>query len=179
MKTSEAKILLQKYYNGLTTSQEEVDLEQYFQNGEVDPELETDKLHFEAMASMRDEEIPVPENLESDVLETLQKLQKGSVRINRRIVYISLSIAAGLLLMLSTFMFLSTKDRTQYINDPEIAYAESHQALELVSKYFNSGTAQLTELSKLNEAVAPLNKLNSLDKTAKSLLMLGKDSDQQ
>lgn len=174
MKTSEVKILLQKYYEGSTSPGEESDLETYFLENEEGPEFEADRLHFQAVASMKNEEIPVPEDLEISVLDTLKKVQRVQVRENRRILYLGLSVAAGLLLMVSTFVFITRQDNSGLVTDPKIAYAESHEALELVSKYFNQGTSQLSGLSKINRAVEPLNKLNSLDRAAKRLTNLGK-----
>lgn len=179
MKTNEVKILLQKYYDGSTSPREESDLEEYFLNGQVDAEFEADKLHFLAVAAMRDEEIPVPEDLEASIQKTLKEAQKDYVPGNRRILYIALSIAAGLLLMVSTFIFLSRQDQTRFISDPKIAYAESREALEMVSKLFNEGTSQLSGLSRIEQAVEPLRKLNSLDKAAKSLSNLGKLQNQK
>lgn len=174
MKTNEVKILLQKYYEGSTSSVEESDLERYFLESPVSPEFEADRLHFQAVASMKNEEIPVPDDLEISVLNALTKVQKVQVRENRRILYLGISVAAGLLLLVSTFVFISRQDNTGYVTDPKIAYAESHEALELVSKYFNQGTSQLSGLSKINQAVEPLNQLNSLDKAARRLSELGK-----
>jgi hypothetical protein len=179
MKTNEVKILLQKYYNGSTSPREESDLEEYFLNNQAGPEFEADKLHFMAVAAMRDEDIEVPVDLETSVLHKLNEVQKRQVRGNRRIQYLVFSIAAALLLMVSTFIFLSRQNQTQYISDTKIAYAESHQALELVSKLFNEGTSQLSGLSKINQAIEPLSKLNSLDKAAKSLSNLGKSQHEQ
>ena len=179
MKTNEVRILLQKYYDGLTSAAEESNLEEHFLNGQADPEFEADILHFLAVAAMRDEEIPVPDDLEASVIQALNVVQKNPIHGNRRILFMALSVAAGLLLMVSTFIFLSNQDQTRYISDPKIAYAESREALELVSKMFNAGTSQLSGLSKINKAVEPLNKLNSLDKAAKSLSELGKLQNQK
>jgi hypothetical protein len=76
--------------------------------------------------------------------------------------------------MVSTFLFISRSNDSLFVTDPKIAYAESREALEMVSKYFNQGTAKLSGLGKLNQAIEPLNKLNSLDKAAKSLSEFGK-----
>lgn len=179
MKTNEVKILLQKYYEGLTTSEEESALEQYFMEGPSDPEFEADRLHFEAMASMRDEEIPVPEDLETAVLSRLHQVQKTRPLQRRKIVYFSMSIAAGLLLLASTFIFLSRKDPVQGISDPKLAYAETRQALEMVSRYINEGTSKLSGLNKMNQAVEPLSHFNSLDKVAKTIAGLGKVNNQK
>lgn len=174
MKTSEVKILLQKYYEGLTSPTEEADLESYFLAGETDPEFEADRLHFMAVAAMRDEDIPVPEDLEASVLSTLSAVQKTRVLGNRGIIYIAMSVAAGLMLMVSTVMFLSRQDSSQTVSDPQLAYAETRQALELVSKYFNEGTSELSGLNRINDAVKPLKKLNSLDEAIQSLSVIGK-----
>ncbi len=165
---------MQKYYDGSTTSLEEADLEQYFLNGPVDREFDADKLHFEAVTSMKNEDIPVPEDLELSVLRTLKKVQRLQSNGSRRIVYLSISIAAGLLILASTFVFISSDNQSELVTDPKVAYAESRQALETVSKLFNQGTAQLSGLGKLNQATEPLNKLNSLDKATKSLSEFGK-----
>jgi hypothetical protein len=174
MKTNEVKALLQKYYDGLTTPQEESNLEAYFINNQTDSEFETDRLHFLAVGSMRDEDIPVPPDLESSVLSILSKEQKSQKAGNRKIIYLVLSVAAGLLLMVSTFVFLSGQNKIQTITDPGIAYAESRQALVMVSKFFNEGTSQLSGLGKLNQAVQPLGKLNTLDRAAKTLTNVGR-----
>jgi hypothetical protein len=174
MKMNEVKALLQKYYDGLTSPQEESDLEMYFLTGAIDPSMEADKLHFQAVSSMRNEEIPVPDDLEASVLETLSRVQKDQARGNRRILYTAFSVAAGLLLLVSTFVFLNRQNDIRPVTDPVVAYAESREALELVSKYFNEGTSRISDLGKIREAVEPLGKLNSLDKAAKSLSHLGK-----
>ena len=174
METIKVKTLLQKYYDGLTSQEEESMLEEYFLLGPVDPEFEADKLHFSALASMRDEEIPVPEDLETSILDALQKVQQKPVFLRRSVPYIIMSIAAGLLLMLSTFIFLNRQNQSNYITDPKIAYAESRQALELVSKYFNEGTSRLSGLGKIDQAVEPLRQFNTLDKAVKTLSNLGK-----
>jgi hypothetical protein len=179
MKTSEVKILLQKYYDGLTSLEEESRLEKYFLVGQADSELEADRLHFVAVSSMRDEDIQVPEDLEISVLNVLKEAQKKSMNGNRRMIYTVLSIAAALLLMVSTFIILSRNDRAGYVTDPKVAYAESRDALEMVSKLFNQGTSHLTGLNRINQAVEPLGKLNTLDKAANSLLELGKKQNEK
>jgi len=179
MKTSRIKILLQKYYDGSTSPAEESELEKYFLNSDTELEFEADKLHFMAVAAMRDEDILVPDDLEESVLSTLKSVQKVQGQGSRRIIFTGLSIAAGLLLMVSTFVFISRQNTSQVVNDPTVAYAESREALEMVSKLFNKGTARLSGLTLINQAVEPLQKLNTLDKTAKNLSNLGKMDKQE
>ncbi|MDD4645346.1 MAG: hypothetical protein PHY99_05090 [Bacteroidales bacterium] len=174
MKTNEVKTLLVKYYDGLTSPDEESDLEKYLLSEQVDEEFEADRIHFLAVAAMRDEDIPVPDDLERAVLNTLEKVQKSRFRTNRRFYIVSMSVAAALLLMVSTYLSFMKQDQTKTINDPQLAYAESRQALEMVSRYFNEGTSQLTELNKIDQAIEPLGQLKTLDKTIKTLSKMGK-----
>jgi hypothetical protein len=174
MKTSEVEILLQKYYEGLTSTLEETALASYFRDHPDVPGFEADRLHFEALASMRDEEIPVPEDLEAGILARLNRVQQPVRKLARRNLYVAMSAAAGLLLLVSSVMFLSRNNDQGSISDPELAYAESRQALELVSRHFNDATAKLTGLGRINSSIGPLTQLKSLDKASKSLTMLGK-----
>jgi hypothetical protein len=179
MKTSHIRTLLQKYYEGTTTPGEESELSGYFLQEEIDPEFEADRLHFQALTSIRDEEIPVPEDLELSVLNTLEKVRKQEVHSRRRTLYVITSLAAGLLLLVSTFLFLDRQGGPQPVTDARLAYTESREALEQVAKYFNIGTEKLSGLSRINEAVKPLGELNSLDRVARNLSGLGKISNEQ
>jgi hypothetical protein len=179
MKTSEIRTLLQKYYDGLTSPQEEAAIEDFLINGPVIHELEADRLHFQSILAMRDEDIPVPEDLEDSIRANLNRIQIRPEKSTRRVIYLIMSAAAALLLMVSTYVFVSNQNQTEYVTDPNIAYAESKEALELISKYFNEGTAQLNSLAKIDMAMEPLNKLSSLNKVANGLSKLGKVQDEQ
>ena len=59
-------------------------------------------------------------------------------------------------------------------SDPEIAFAETKEALDLVSKYFNQGTQELKVLSRVEKAFEPLSNLEKIDQTKKNLQYLGR-----
>jgi hypothetical protein len=166
--------LLQKYYDGFSTPEEESELADYFLQEDTDPEFTADRLHFIALSSIRDEDIPVPVDLELSVLQSLERVRKAEANAKKRILYTVMSIAAGVMLMISSVMFITRHGGPDPVTDPQVAYAESREALELVSKYFNRGTDKLSGLGILNEAVEPLEKLNSLDRVARNLSELGK-----
>ena len=176
MKTSEAEILLQKYYDGLTSPEEEAAISSFLLDDAVPAGFEADRLHFEAIASMRDEDIPVPEDLESSVLAELSRVQNPVRRIGRRSVYMVASVAAGLLLMVSSVLFLSRNTESTTVSDPQLAYAETRQALETVSRYLNEGTSRLSGLSRMSSAIGPLSHLKSLDKASQNLSRLGREN---
>lgn len=173
MKTKEIKTLLRKYYDGSSTPEEERLLEQYFLNGDPEPGFETDRMQFLAMSGLRDEEIVIPVDLEAGILEKLESLQKPSVRPNIKLVYRILSVAAAVVLLVSTFIFLRTNnDNTITISDPQLAYAETEQALETVSLFLNKGTAPLGNLAIMNKAIKPLSGLNEIENVTRDLSIL-------
>jgi len=174
MKTNTIEVKLQKYYDGLTSPEEEAELEEYFMQDSVDSLFEAEKLQFQAITSIKNDEIPIPYDLEETVLQALHNVQSAPRRTAGKVWTIVLSTAAALVLMVSTAIYLFRQNQPQPLNDPKIAYQESLLALETVSKYFNKGTEQLAELDKINQAIEPLNKLNTLDEAVKKLSALGK-----
>lgn len=174
MKTNEIKILLQKFFDGTTTPEEEMILEEFFLSGEPHPGLEAEERMFREILNIRNEEIPVPDDLETLVLNRLAPLQNRSERNKKRILYYAVSAAAAILVLVSSVIFLNRQDQSLIISDPKLAYAESREALEMVSSMLNRGTAGLGSLNKLNNAVKPLQNLTSIDKAAKELSVLSK-----
>lgn len=177
MKTNEIKILLQKFFDGTTTPEEEMILEELLLNGQPHPGLEAEERMFRERLDIRNQEIPVPEDLEFLVLNRLAPLQNRPERSNKRILYYMMSAAAAILVLISSVVFLNRQDQSMTISDPQLAYAESREALEMVSSMLNRGTAGLSTLNKLNTAVKPLQNLSSIDKAANELSILSKFGD--
>ncbi|MFH0761758.1 MAG: hypothetical protein V2A67_09680 [Bacteroidota bacterium] len=177
MKTNEIKILLQKFFDGMTTPEEEMILEEFFLSGQAHPGLETEERMFREILNIRNKEIPVPEDLEFLVLNRLAPLQNQPERSRKRIIYYMMSAAAIIVLLISSVIFLNRQDQSMTISDPKLAYSESREALEMVSSMLNRGTAGLSTLNKLNTAVKPLQNLSSIDKAANELSILSKFGD--
>ena len=166
--------LLQKYYDGMSSAEEEKRLLEYFREDNVPEELDVDRLHFLALADMQNEDIEVPEDLEANILSRLAVEQRPPRRLNTRFLYTATSIAAGLAIILSTYLFLNRQPDLGTYDDPQVAYAETKEALDMVSKYFNMGTSELSELKAFNQAVEPLGKLKKVDEASSDLKYLNK-----
>jgi len=166
--------LLQKYYDGMSSPEEEKKLLMYFREDDVPEEFNADRLHFLALADMQNEEIEVPDELETNILARLAVEQKQTRRINKRFLYSVSSIAAGLAIIMSTYLFLNRQPDLGTYDDPQVAYAETKEALNMVSKYFNQGTNQLSELGRMNQAIEPLEKLGKVNEASSDLKYLGK-----
>lgn len=174
MERNQITDLLQKYYNGMSSQDEEKMLMDYFTGGDIPDDFKIDMKHFLALADMQNEEIEVPADLESNILAMLAKEQKPVRRLNNRMLYTFTSVAAGLALIVSTFMYINRQPNLGTFDDPQIAYAETKQALDLVSQLFNQGTDKLSGLGEMDRAMQPLNQLGRVDKVSENLKYLEK-----
>jgi len=166
--------LLQKYYDGMSNQEEEKKLMDYFLRSDVPEDLDVDRKHFEALADMQNESIEVPADLEANILARLAVEQRPTRRLNTRLLYTITSVAAGLALIVSTFIFLDKQNNLGTYDDPQVAYAETKEALGMVSRIMNKGTEQLAGLSEMDRAMQPLNNLGKVEKAKENLKYLGK-----
>lgn len=171
METKRTQILLQKYYDGISTPEEELDLLEYFSENEVPEEWKSAKEQLLGFHDIRDEEISIPEDLQQSIIKNLEPLQidKKVKRLNTRPIYSVISVAASIVLIASALLFMNRQPDLGSFDDPDIAYAETKEALNMVSKYFNQGTEKLTNLGKMEEAVKPLVNLKKVDDTRRTL----------
>ncbi len=159
MERKQIAALLQKYFDGMSNKQEERDLREFFAGADVPEEFDIDRKHFLAMADMQNEEIEVPADLEANIMARLAVEQKPVRRLNTRMLYTITSVAAGLALIVSTFMFINRQPNLGTYDDPQLAYAETKEALEMVSQMFNRGTEKLSGLGEMEKAMQPLSTL--------------------
>lgn len=174
MERNQVKTLLQKYYDAVSTREEEDMLRAYFKGKELPDEMKLEQLHFLAMADMQNGEIEVPNDLESKILARLSVEQSKRNWLNSRMLFTAVSIAAGLALVISTLVFINSRKDLGTYDDPQIAYAESKEALDMVSRYFNQGTSGLTNLREMDRSMEPLNNLERVEDVSKNLKYLGK-----
>lgn len=151
MKEEKLKELLERYYNGNTSDEEEFLLKEYFSGNDILPgyEAETEIFRFysanERMAAPSDK-------LESSILDSIDYLEedrklKKSIFKRRRIIIIS-AAASLLILAGSYFFFISRTGPKDTYNDPRIAYAEAKRILYDVSVRLNRGTQTLQNTVK-------------------------------
>ncbi len=176
MEQKKIEVLLQKYYDAVLTPEEEDVLIRYFETRDIPDKWLVDKDQILGMRDMNDMDIPVPEDLEVSILNKLSEIQsKTSVKpAITRSLYTWISVAASIIIIVSALVFLNKKPDMGTFSDPEIAFAETKEALDLVSKYFNQGTQELKVLSRVEKAFEPLSNLEKIDQTKKNLQYLGR-----
>ena len=160
------KELLESYYEGRTTLNEEKQLKRFFANENIPPEFEADRLYFESLEDYTG--LLVPPNIESIVTSAIQKEEfKREEKKNRiyRIVT-GTSIAASLLLFFVVGWFIvQNRYSNQLVDtytDPQIAFEQTRALLQKVSKNMNKASKELQYMSVISETMEIMEPINQL-----------------
>ena len=146
IKTEDIKRLLDRYYDGTTTEEEEEALRTYFNGSDIDASLREESVIFTALQSS---ECPVPTGMEGRLSRQISQWNTLEVTNRRAIRHINLrwvvGIAASLLLLLATGAIVYQNENNSpqteqdtYTNTKD-AYAETSKALMKFSKSLNKG----------------------------------------
>ncbi len=149
MKIEKIKELLEKFYRGETSRDEEYRLMQFFRQENVPSELEADR---KVLLSLVGDEIKIPDGMEQK-LESLigtlgAKEAQKPVRKTVRLRYALVSIAATLLLLIGVGILYQQHQKKQDLfadtyKNPDEAYQATMQALEVFSENFSKGVEPL------------------------------------
>lgn len=173
MKTEYIKEILEKYYEGFSSAEEEKILIDYFSTENIAPELANEQLIFNSLHSI--EEVPFNDQLESrleNIIDVLDKKERAiaktatSKKRNIRPFFWVSSVAASLILLISIGYLYQQHNEYQVesstislkdtYSDPEKAYAEAEKALILMSEKLNIG---LSGIDSMNEGVEKSNEI--------------------
>lgn len=167
MKPAAIKELLEKFYEGATSEQEEQMLRDYFSQENVHGSLVGEKLYFDTLTSAKDEKLD--ESFDEALFSKLvDEKPKKSIRIR---LY-SISAIAATLAILITIWFgtdlLRSKELYGTINDPKIAFVETKKVLDEVSKKMNQGLKPAKEtVTKVEKNVQKAGEVKKMDNALK------------
>lgn len=154
MKTNEIKEILESFYEGQTTPEEELLLKKYFNGSEVADELLEEKEPF--LSFFDHQPLNMPSNLETKIENLIDRLeeQEKKTKLTFRNIVKWTSIAACVTLLLSTGIYLNKISITK--NDHPLAENANNistdevmkvkNALALLSSNFNKGLDQIDEV---------------------------------
>jgi hypothetical protein len=169
MNREQIKALLEKYYNGETSLEEEKQLQNYFTANEVDEEFAEDKAIFIFAREEAKQTNQLPD-LKNEIWNNIEKNENINRLKNRKLVHYSLSIAASIAILVVSFFFVQNeinKQSTITFNDtyenPELAYLQAKEALLYVSSKLNSGTEHLEPIQKINKGKEELKLLSTFN----------------
>ncbi|MDP5044939.1 MAG: hypothetical protein NWQ06_08170 [Leeuwenhoekiella sp.] len=130
--------LLERYFEGDTSLEQEAKLREYFTSDEVAPHLEEYVPLFTAFAKAKQERF----NRKIELPQTKRSWQW-------------VPIAASILLCVGLFLTFNTKKGTDNdlgtYKDPEVAVLKTKQALFMMGNFMNKSTSQLNKLDTFEE----------------------------
>ena len=177
---AEIRKLLDRFYTGETTLEEEQILQDYFSSTSIPEELMPDRDLFRTLGTS--DSVAVPEGLNQKILDVIDHQEKKVVRTRRISVFSLSGLAAGLLVVIALYVGYFRVDRpsklaqqmTDTYENPQDAYEEARRTLAFVSAKLNTGTSGLEHVKQVSKTTSdPLKSLSKINKGTKELSLLG------
>jgi hypothetical protein len=166
MNAEELNRLLEKYYSGESTQEEEMTLREYFNGDNILNGFEAEKKIFAFYMSTR--EVPEPSlGFEKRILAGIDMEERNAATSKMRKLLIPvMSAAASILILAGTWFYFDRRIEAQdTYTDPRIARAETMKILRDVSSKMNRATDGLQPVSKIN--VMKSKSFKAINKSAK------------
>lgn len=138
MELRQIEILLEKYFEGETTIQEERELKAYFSSSEVASHLESYKPMFTNFQKQKEVQF-------TKVLP-LQPRKQNNVKW--------IGVAASLVALFSTLLYFNSQSDSEDLgtfSSPEEAFVETQKALNMVSTEVNKGVKSIEVLNEYEQ----------------------------
>ena len=164
MDYKQIKLLLEKFYDGKTSVEEELVIQEYFKKGDIPGELYAEKELFESFQKIDDDNEPA--ELKSELTELIEERWAESTRNRfKALAKWSIGVAASISIGFMIF-FNSTEENTSmpdtYVNEQE-AYNATKNALLLVSEKMEMASNKLSSLQQINSKLQIVNSLDKID----------------
>ncbi|MDP3462913.1 MAG: hypothetical protein Q8S18_09015 [Bacteroidales bacterium] len=164
MNTKEIEKLIEKFYNGETSSLEEATLSEWFSQDHIPNHLVSLKPQF-VFAKGNKNQHNLNESFDTDLLNKIEQIEKQNRTLYiRRMIVVSLSVAASLIIMIGIYFQFRTTKIEDTFNDPAMAYQEAHKALMFVSDQLNKGLNPLKQGAEhLNTGIEKASEFNKIN----------------
>ena len=166
MDIKEIQVLLEKYFEGETTLEEDQALLDYFSGENIDSKLRPWQQQFLLLKSGREPLVfdPEFENRLAGLIESQQEIPLHKHK-SRWISRLAVAATIAVLIGISGVIVLNKewhKEKDTF-SDPQVAYAEAQKTLLFVSQKMNQGMKPLNAVSKINAGTKSLKSLKKLD----------------
>lgn len=161
------KLMLEKYYQGQTTLEEEHELRMFFSSAQVPPEFATEKELFCTFNYNENINIArLNESIQAAIRIASNDAINNNRSIKRKITWIS--IAASVLIIISLcWMFSRQQQHYELVDtydDPYLAYQHTREVIQMVSGKLNIAISELESLSALNNSMQKLEPIEQVTK---------------
>ena len=162
MNPQELDKLIQKYYQGITSEDEEERLFKIISDNKLPPEYAEDFAMLKVLADA-DADIPDPDSgFETRILKAIDRSDSDARIISlKRKIYSAVAVAASLLIMISSFFLVRNNSGPEdTFDDPVLAYNATIEVLSRVGETLNTGSDVISELSVISTAENNLRRLS-------------------
>ena len=167
MNLQEIDQLLEKFFNGETSLEEEKQLRKFFSSGEVPPKWQGMAEYFSFLGEERSLGIEKP-GFDDGIEESIGESRISRLfDIRRPWIYWAAGVAASLLILVAIFVEFdpfSGKISDTYDN-PEVAYVQAKKILMFVSTQLNKGTENLDQINKFDDGLKNIQPVASFNKS--------------
>jgi hypothetical protein len=175
MEPEKMKNLLERFYAGDTTLEEEALLREFFSQPEVPAEWSAEKAHFQMLAQWQSEE-PLQDDFDLSVME---KISATHSAVHTSFGWYALAgIAASVLLVLALWIGNRQDEKNRIpgtTQNPALAYVQARSALQMVSGVLNEGMRPAEKATaEINMAMGKTAKLSALETVALPVQNLSK-----
>ncbi len=156
--------LLEKYFDGNTSLEDEKILKDFFQRESIPPHLVSlkDTFNYFSEEKTKDE---LDETFDQKILSKIDHFEISHKRQSRRrFIYYASGIAASILIIVNIFTNIdsfSSKLKDTFDN-PQLAYEETRKALLLVSGTLNKGVKPVEKIATFDDGLEQMAKIKSL-----------------
>jgi hypothetical protein len=164
MKKERLRELLDRFYEGLASREEEEEILAGLNSGLIDEELVADKEIFMSLHSMSAGNKP-GQGFEKRILAgVIRSDRRNRASGSRNYIIAALSVAAALLLAVAVWSLYDEPGQVEYtdtFSDAEIAYAETIKVLFRVSSDMNRGRNALSPLKSMEMAESSISLIDA------------------
>jgi len=158
MNWSVLKKILEEYYDGSSSADEEKKMLELLKHENLPSEFSEDRMMITGLFG--NEEIPEPSpDLDERIMTSIDESERNRKIISgKRRLYSIVSVAAAILIIISFWFILEDNSRVKdTYSDPQLAYNETIEVLYNVSSNLNKGRDQMEELSMISQTKSRLN----------------------
>ena len=171
MNLQEIKKLLEKFYEGETTLEEEKRLQDFFASDNIPAGLKVFRDQFQYFSDQKEVSLTDRE-FDRRVMQDIRPQRSISGTAGRHFrIRLTIGIAAVVLLMFGIFTVFerySGKIEDSY-KDPKVAYIEARKIMLFVSNRLNKGTEQLDKVAKFQTGMNQLQEVSKFDDGIKEI----------
>jgi hypothetical protein len=158
MEKKKVKYLLQRYFEGISTDNEEKVLKAYFKSDEAAEELSGYADFFRGLSEISEADHNI--SMEKQIMDYIRENENFEKNKYRQVYTFITGIAASLILIIGGMLLYQHQKEPfkDTFNNSDAAYVCAEKTLSYVSSKYNKGLVCLTNFDRLQTATEPLHK---------------------